>query len=322
MKSRLELGDVFSMPLDRSRAGIGQVVATYGQGAFYFAIFDLLVHPDAVEASIDTALAAAVLFLAPSLDSRLPVPYLTVVGSRPVRPGLPLPAHREIDADNLVQVVDYSGRRRRPATDEEARRLQNRRFIAPLRLARALRATAGMEPWQDSYASLVPDDELTAERLFGPEGVPDNPQGSPWSPRDPQPRTGAIPQILTSRALTPRNPRLSPPVAPTTGAQPVVPATAQPVVVAATGAQPVVVAATGAQPVVAAARARRAAPSTGAGPVVPATGAQPVVAATGAQPAVLVTGAQPVVAATGAHSVVPATGAQPVVAVTGAQPVV
>lgn len=169
MKARLELGDVFAVPLDDTRAGIGQVVATYGQGAFYFAIFDLMVHPDDAINRVDEALAAPLLFLAPSLDARLPVPYLTVIGERPVREGLPLPAHREVDAENLVHVVDFSGRRRRPATDDEARRLQNRRFIAPLRLARAMRATAGLEPWTDSYAALIPDEELSSARLFGTE---------------------------------------------------------------------------------------------------------------------------------------------------------
>lgn len=265
MKARLELGDVFAVPLDSSRAGIGQVVATYGQGAFYFAIFDLLVHPDAAEASIDEALTADVLFLAPSLDSRLPVPYLTVIGSRPVRPGLPLPAHRETDADNLVQVVDFSGRRRRPATDEEARRLQNRRFIAPLRLARALRATAGMEPWQDSYAELVPDEELSSDRLFGPDpGLA--PAASPWSPRSPVPRSGAVPQILVSHAIPPRGSRPAAAPHPTTGPFPVVPTT---------GTLRAVPASTD-----------PTAPTTGAVPVTPTTGAVPVaVPTTGAFPA-------------------------------------
>jgi len=268
MKARLELGDVFAIPLDGSRAGIGQVVATYGQGAFYFAIFDLLVHPDAAEASIDEALTADVLFLAPSLDSRLPVPYLTVIGTRPVRPGLPLPAHREVDADNLVQVVDFSGRRRRPATDDEARRLQNRRFVAPLRLARALRATAGMEPWQDGYAELVPDEELSSDRLFGPDPGPGSrPTASPWSPRDPMPRPGAVPRVLASHALPPRGPRPAAtgahpasgpfPVAPGTGAPRTAPVTAAPTA-SATRVRPVAQA------------ARPVAAPTGASPAVPA----------------------------------------------------
>jgi hypothetical protein len=196
MKARLEYGDVFVVPLDKTRAGIGQVVATYGQGAFYFAIYDLLVNPAEAEAQVDKALAADLLFLAPSLDSRLPVPYLTVIASRPVRPGLPLPAHREVDAENLVQVVDFSGRRRRRATDEEARRLQNRRFVAPLRLARALRATAGMEPWNDTYSALIPDEEMSTERLFGPEqGTVSQPVRMISTPSGPVPvmPSGAIP---------------------------------------------------------------------------------------------------------------------------------
>lgn len=181
MKARLELGDVFAVPLDDTRAGMGQVVATYGQGAFYFAIFDLLVHPDDAINQLDEALAAPLLFLAPSLDARLPVPYLTVLGQRPVRAGLPLPAHREVDGENLVHVVDFSGRLRRRATDEEARRLQSRHFVAPLRLARALRATAGLEPWTDAYSALIPDEDLSSERLFGTRGGGGRP-GAPVAP--------------------------------------------------------------------------------------------------------------------------------------------
>ncbi|WP_159807990.1 hypothetical protein [Cellulomonas citrea] len=212
MKARLELGDVFAVPLDDTRAGMGQVVATYGQGAFYFAIFDLLVHPDDAINQLDEALAAPLLFLAPSLDARLPVPYLTVVGQRPVREGLPLPAHREVDGENLVHVVDFSGRLRRRATDEEARRLQSRHFIAPLRLARALRATAGLEPWTDAYSALIPDEDLSSERLFGTRGG-----GRPGAPVAPAPAVEQVrayrPEVTAQvewwedwRSSTPRRP--------------------------------------------------------------------------------------------------------------------
>lgn len=41
-RPKLEVGDVFSIPLDDDRVGYGQIVARYGRSGthFYFAVFD------------------------------------------------------------------------------------------------------------------------------------------------------------------------------------------------------------------------------------------------------------------------------------------
>ena len=39
-RPRLKVGDVFTVPIDEGRLGVGQIVGTYGTDAYYFAIFD------------------------------------------------------------------------------------------------------------------------------------------------------------------------------------------------------------------------------------------------------------------------------------------
>jgi hypothetical protein len=39
-RARVRVGDVFSVPLDDERVGLGQVVATYGKDGYFFALFE------------------------------------------------------------------------------------------------------------------------------------------------------------------------------------------------------------------------------------------------------------------------------------------
>ena len=159
-------GDVFSVPIDDLRVGVGQIVATYGKDAYYFAIFDTLAADEA-SVDLDEAVSARVVFLALSLDAKLAVGHWSVIGNRPVREGMPLPAYKEaVGEPERVDVVDYSGQRRRPAQGAEAELLLNRKVVAPVRLEKALRAKHGLEPWIEAYSDLAPNENTTTERLF------------------------------------------------------------------------------------------------------------------------------------------------------------
>lgn len=163
---RLKVGDVFTVPIDDVRTGIGQIVATYGKDAYYFAIFDV-VATDSASIDLEQALNARVVFLALSLDAKLAAGHWTLVGHQPVRQNMPLPAFKEaVGSPARVDVVDYSGEQRRPAEGAEAELLPNRKVVAPVRLEKALRAKHGLEPWTEAYSDLAPSDTMTTERLF------------------------------------------------------------------------------------------------------------------------------------------------------------
>lgn len=167
--SRLKLttGDVFAVPIDDARVGVGQLVATYGKDAYYFAIFDATA-PDPGSIDLEQALQQRVVFLALSLDAKFAAGHWSIVGRRPVREGMPLPAFKEVvGGAGRVDVVDYSGNRRRPADAAEAELLPNRKVVAPVRLEKAaLRAKHGLEPWTEAYSDLAPNESATSDRLF------------------------------------------------------------------------------------------------------------------------------------------------------------
>jgi hypothetical protein len=66
-----------------------------------------------------------------------------------------------------VDVVDFSGTRRRPATPAEEMALPNRKLVAPVRLERALRAKLGLEPWLDVFDEFGVESLTTTAEMFG-----------------------------------------------------------------------------------------------------------------------------------------------------------
>ena len=164
---RLEIGDVITVPIDNDRIGIGQVAAKYLNEGYYFVVFETD-YPISALPSPREAVTDEVALVALSLDAKIAAGHWKIVGNEPVRPDLPLPAYKEtVGAPDRVDVVDFSGTRRRRATPAEISRLRNRKVIAPVRLERALRALHGTGQWQDAYDELRPADHATTTALWG-----------------------------------------------------------------------------------------------------------------------------------------------------------
>lgn len=165
-RRKFGVGDVFTVVIDEDRVGFGQIVGTYGADAFYIAIFDA-VGSDPSSIDLEQAVRQRVLFLALSFDAKLVAGHWKIIGRRPVQDGMPLPAFKEaVGGPERIDVVDFSGTRRRPASAAEVDLLPNRKFVAPVRLERALRAKHGLEPWTEAYTELAPNESTTTERLF------------------------------------------------------------------------------------------------------------------------------------------------------------
>jgi hypothetical protein len=161
------VGDVFTIPVDDNRVGVGQIVAKYGKHGYFFAIFDHI-FPRSAGPDTDAALRTPLAFLTLSLDAKLYNKEWVIIDHRPVADNIPLPAYKESRGVNgEFDVVDYSGQRRREAKDGELDALEYRTTVAPVRLEKALRAKHGIGPWLDAYDRLQPDDLVTTDRLFG-----------------------------------------------------------------------------------------------------------------------------------------------------------
>lgn len=164
-RKKVVLGDVFTVPVDAERYCIGQVVADYEKSALYLAIYES-VCTLGEEPDVSSVLRGTVSLLALSLDAKIYAGHWVVIGNWPVPSDLPLPAYKESAGDSsTVVVVDYSGRRRRPARGQEADWLPFREVVAPVRIEKALRARQGLEEWNESFATLEPT-VATSARLF------------------------------------------------------------------------------------------------------------------------------------------------------------
>lgn len=161
------LGDVFSVPLDSERLGLGQVVARYGKDAYFFALFEpAFARDEPLDLAEAVQLPVAVLAL--SLDAKLAAGDWVILGNQPVADDMPLPAYKEmVGGPERVDVVDYSGERRRRTEGQEAEWLPYRKIIAPARLEKALKARHGIGPYNEAYAALEPSRVATTARLFG-----------------------------------------------------------------------------------------------------------------------------------------------------------
>lgn len=168
MTRKPEVGDVFTIPTGDGRAGVGQVVATYGKDAYFFAIFDGAVPLDEAGARAREIASNPVRFIALSLDAKIHAGHWTVVARAPVDPSVPLPAYKEaVGVPPRYEIVDYSGTRRRPATTAEVDAVPNRKIVAPVRLERALKATLGIEPWLDAFDDMVVGSGISTAAAFG-----------------------------------------------------------------------------------------------------------------------------------------------------------
>jgi hypothetical protein len=164
-RSRFDVGDVFTVPLDEGRVGVGQAVAKYEwEHYYYFAIFESA-YPRSALPNPREIVANEVAFLALSMDTK---PDWQVIGNEPVPVDMPLPACKEVvGTPDRIDVVDYSGQDRRRATPEEVELLPYREIVSPAVLEGALRARFGLEPWNPGYDELQPNEATTTARLFG-----------------------------------------------------------------------------------------------------------------------------------------------------------
>jgi Immunity protein 26 len=150
--AKLEIGDIFRLPVDAHRVGYGQIVGRYGRHAYYFAIFE---QPHDVNEDVDAAslVDGKIALLALSLDALLSHGEWEVVGHADP-PAVRWPTYKEATAPDIFEAVDHTGQHRRPISKDEASSLPNRRVVAPIRVQNAFRSLHGAGPWHEAYDQL------------------------------------------------------------------------------------------------------------------------------------------------------------------------
>lgn len=152
---KVRVGDVFLIPLDEEKSGLGQVVARYGNTElFYMAAFDLVVTAAGEAPSLEAVKGLKILFLANTFDAKLVYGKWNVIGNvEPVTDHVPFPSYKIVEEGRML-VESWDGKRRREATENEAELLDFRGGVAPIRLEKALKAHYGILAWDPSFDEL------------------------------------------------------------------------------------------------------------------------------------------------------------------------
>lgn len=161
MDRKPKVGDVFLIPIDETRCGIGQVAGDW-QGELYVVVFNQLVSRTADVSEISEG---RLLFAALTLDAKFFHGDWTIVGAAPENlAAIPQPVFK-VNQGGRTYLESRDRNISRPASSTEAEQLRFRKVVAPVRIETALKALHGLAPWHERFDELRSDYALSSSRL-------------------------------------------------------------------------------------------------------------------------------------------------------------
>lgn len=148
-KTKLNIGDIFSVPLDGKYKGIGQIVAFPKKELLLIVIFEFKYSTEEyIDIDIDSIVKSHnILFLGNTLDAKLYHKHWEVIGSTKENIGsINLPLYK-IGVYPDAYVIDYMGKTLREASIDEFESLKYQKVVAPIRFENALKAYYNLVPW-------------------------------------------------------------------------------------------------------------------------------------------------------------------------------
>lgn len=151
MKNKVDVGDVFLIPLDAAGFGVGQVAGNWN-GELYFLIYDAAYPTREVDPKL--VISQTPLFAALSLDAKIFHGDWPIIGNVTENLGsIPQPAFK-VNQEGRVFLESRDRSVSRPATCDEDAALRFRNVVAPIRLENALKAHKGIGDWNPKYEDL------------------------------------------------------------------------------------------------------------------------------------------------------------------------
>ncbi|WP_375197895.1 Imm26 family immunity protein [Sphingobium sp.] len=164
MPQRVKLGDVFLIPIDQGRNGLGQIVGDW-KGELYIVVFDKVVNDDIAVATVD---GAAIQLAVLTLDAKLHRGDWRIIGNYQNNLGtIPQPWFKVSQGTEMyIEARDRSYTRK--ATSSEDAMLRLRTVVAPVRLETALKAMHGIGNWHSRFDNLKADYAVETAKAIVP----------------------------------------------------------------------------------------------------------------------------------------------------------
>lgn len=163
MTHKARVGDVFLVPVDESRFGVGQIAGDW-KGELYVIIYEGILSggvPDPEDVN-----SAKPLFAALSMDAKIHHGDWPIIGNVTKNlERIPQPVFK-VDQGGQVFLESRDRSISRPASIAEAERLRLRTVVAPVRLENALKAHSGLGEWNSRYDELRADYALESSRVL------------------------------------------------------------------------------------------------------------------------------------------------------------
>jgi hypothetical protein len=159
MKPKAEAGAVFSVPLDETRKGYGQIIEKY-ENVLLYCVF----YPDLLDTN-RTLVFPKPLLAGITASAKVKNGDWQIIGyDRSNLNAIKRPNYKVMIAGKM-HVVDFAGHLRRKIEDEESDILMFRSIVAPIRYQKALCAHFGIIEWEREYDKLLYDNVIRSQNI-------------------------------------------------------------------------------------------------------------------------------------------------------------
>jgi hypothetical protein len=165
-KKTLLLGDLFKIPLDGNRFGLG-IILYVAKHNFVIAIYDVMYYNDH-SIDFDDLKNKPIVFFGYTLDAKFYHGDWTIIGNvgSLELSEIYFPYYKLGTPPKDIYVVNYKGEKLRKATLKEFEQLDYETTIAPIRYENALKAHFNLIEWKDDYNSILYSKVLNSVKLI------------------------------------------------------------------------------------------------------------------------------------------------------------
>jgi hypothetical protein len=151
MKKSYNIGDVFTVPIDYTHCGAGQIIERYMSTELLFLGIFYWIGISGEIYNIDEMVSESPILAANSFDTLIVSGDWPIIGNTCSQiKRFPLPPYKVL-IKGKYYIENWNNDKRRKATDKEIEYIDFRNGVSPIRLEKALKAHNNVAPWHDSF---------------------------------------------------------------------------------------------------------------------------------------------------------------------------
>ncbi|WP_143961168.1 Imm26 family immunity protein [Litoribacter populi] len=161
---KLKTGDIFTIPIDDARIGLGQIVNIPNKNNFIIIVFKNSYDKNKIP-SLEEIVKSEVLFLGYTLDAKLYHKHWVIIGNYADNvASIPLP-YFKLGTSPDVNIINYKGDFVRKAKQEEDKYIEYKTVTAPVEYELALKAYHNVVDWEEDFNSLLYKETLNSIKV-------------------------------------------------------------------------------------------------------------------------------------------------------------